>query len=101
MHPAEVGQKIRDSQLDFFEMRDHDFLEHCRQHAVAIAQREGRVSINEVRKAVSLPKGVHPSVFGAVFKSKQFKGVDYTEATHPAAHARVVRVYKLANSLEN
>lgn len=101
MHPAEIGRTIRDSQLDFFEMRDHDFLEHCRQHAVAIAQREGRVSINEVRLAVTLPNGVHPSVFGAVFKSKQFKPVDYTEATHAAAHARVVRVYKLANSLEN
>jgi hypothetical protein len=38
---------------------------------------------------------MHPSVLGAVFKSKKFTPVGYTEATHKAAHARVVRVYKL------
>jgi hypothetical protein len=28
-------------------------------------------------------------------KSKKFIAIGYTEATHKAAHARVVRVYKL------
>jgi hypothetical protein len=38
---------------------------------------------------------MHPSVLGAVFKTKQFEACGYTEATHPQAHARVIRVYKL------
>jgi hypothetical protein len=30
-----------------------------------------------------------------VFKGKAFRAVGYTEAVHPEAHARVVRVYAL------
>jgi hypothetical protein len=101
MHPVEVGQKIRDRQLDFFEVRDADFLAHCRQVAVAFAQQNGSVSINDVRQRVDVPLGMHPSVFGAVFKGKQFKAVGFTEAKHPSAHARVVRVYQLAEAKEH
>ena len=97
MHTVEVGRKLRNSQLDFFEVRDEDFLAHCRSVAVAIAQQNGSVSINDVRERVVLPIGTHPSVFGAVFKARQFKPVGFIEATHPAAHARVVRVYTIAN----
>lgn len=98
MHPVEVGKKIRDSQLDFFEVRDADFLAHCRSVAVAFAQQHGTVSINDVRQRVDVPLGMHPSVFGAVFKGKTFKAVGFTEAKHPSAHARVVRVYQLNNT---
>lgn len=101
MHPVEVGKKIRDSQLDFFEVRDADFLAHCRDIAVAFAQQTGSVSINDVRQRVAIPLGMHPSVFGAVFKGKQFKAVGFTEATHASAHARVVRVYQLAEAKEH
>lgn len=90
-----TGQMLRDAQLALFEMRDADFLEHCRTIAVDIARQHGQVSINEVRRAINLPDGVHPSVLGAVFKSKKFTAIGYTEAIHKAAHARVVRVYKL------
>lgn len=98
MPHVEVGKKIRDSQLDFFEVRDADFLAHCRTVAVAHAQQYGSVSINDVRERVAVPIGMHPSVFGAVFKSKQFKAVGFTEAKHASAHARVVRVYQLNNT---
>jgi hypothetical protein len=101
MHHAEVGKKIRDSQLDFFEVRDADFLAHCRDVAVAFAQQNGTVSINDVRQRVDVPLGMHPSVFGAVFKGKQFKAVGFTEAKHASAHARVVRVYQLAEAKEH
>lgn len=97
MRTAEVGKKIRDRQLDFFEVRDEEFIAHCRNVAMAIADEHGSVSINDVRERVAIPHGKHPSVFGAVFKSKQFKPIGFTEATHPAAHARVVRVYTIAN----
>lgn len=99
MHPAEVGKKIRDAQLDFFELRDEEFLNQCRAIAVAHAQQFGTVSINDVRERIAVPKGTHPSVLGAVFKGKRFKAVGYTEANHPSAHARVIRVYQLNNTL--
>jgi hypothetical protein len=54
------------------------------------------VCINDIRAQLRLPAETHPSVLGAVFRSKKFTAVGFTEATHKAAHARVVRVYKLA-----
>lgn len=90
-----VGQKIRDNQLDFFEVRDEEFLKICRSVATQVCIQRGTVSINDVRAEVKLPSGMHPSVLGAVFKTKQFKPCGFTEATHPQAHARVVRVYQL------
>lgn len=91
----QIGRAIRDAQLDLFQVRDAEFLNRCRAVAAEICQQQGTVSINDVRSQVSLPAQMHPSVFGAVFKTKQFQACGYTEATHPQAHARVVRVYQL------
>lgn len=92
-----VGRVLRDAQLDLFQARDAEFLSRCRALAVAICHQQGTVSINDIRAGIQLPAHMHPSVLGAVFKTKQFEAVGYTEATHPQAHARVVRVYQLTN----
>lgn len=89
------GRDMRDRQLDIFEQRDHQFLERCRALAVLVCKQHGQVSINDIRQFIEVPPGVHPSVLGAVFRTKQFRKVGLTEATHPQAHARVVRVYQL------
>ena len=89
------GQILRDKQLDFFEHRDTEFLSMCRTLALEIARNTGSVCINDVRTQVTLPANTHPSVFGAVFRSKEFEPVGYTQAAHPEAHARPVRVYQL------
>lgn len=90
-----TGQMLCDLQLALFERRDADFLKQCRQIATDIAKRDGQVSINEVRAAIQLPAELHPSVLGAVFRCNKFTAIGFTEATHKAAHARVVRIYKL------
>jgi hypothetical protein len=90
------GQQIRNAQLDFFEERDSEVLSRCRSLAVQIAKRQGEVSINDVRKHIQVPSGTHPSVLGAVFRTKQFRKIGLCEASHPEAHARIVRVYELA-----
>jgi len=95
MNDLTIGRSLRDSQLALFEQRDTEFLSHCRTIAVEVAQKVGTVSINDIRAQVLLPAHVHPSVLGSVFKSKRFQAVGFTEAAHKAAHARVVRVYKL------
>lgn len=89
------GRTIKEQQLDMFEQRDGSLLELCRAAAIVYARRHGHVSINEVREAVTLPPGTHPSLLGAVFRTRQFRAIGFTEALHPAAHARVVRVYAL------
>lgn len=90
-----AGRAMRERQLDIFEQVDHQFLERCRALAVLVCKQRGEASINDIRAIIEVPSGVHPSVLGAVFRTKQFKSVGYTEAVHPQAHARVVRVYKL------
>ena len=94
---ADQGRALRDAQLDLFQARDSEFLSRCRALAVAVAKQQGTVSINDIRAGIQLPAQMHPSVLGAVFKTKQFQACGYTEATHPQAHARVVRVYQLTN----
>jgi hypothetical protein len=91
-----LGQQIRDAQLDMFEVRDADFLNSCRSLAMQIAKRKGEVSINDIREHIKVPSGVHPSVLGAVFRTKQFRKIGHCEASHKEAHARIVRVYTLA-----
>jgi hypothetical protein len=91
------GRAIKERQLDMFEQRDHLFLERCRALAAMVCRERGTVSINDVRQFITVPPGVHPSVLGAVFRDKRFKKVGLTEASHPEAHARIVRVYQLSN----
>lgn len=91
-----LGQQIRNSQLDMFEVRESEFLTSCRSLAMQIAKRKGEVSINDIREHLQVPNGVHPSVLGAVFRTKQFRKIGMCEASHKEAHARIVRVYALA-----
>ena len=95
MSDLTMGRALRDAQLSLFEHRDTAFLTHCRALAVEIARERGSVCINDIRSQVRLPAELHPSVLGSVFKSKKFKAIGFTEATHAAAHARVIRVYAL------
>jgi len=95
MDGLNAGRAIRDAQLNLFQQRDTEFLGRCRTLAVEVCRAKGTVSINDIRAQVLLPAELHPSVLGAVFKTRQFEAVGFTEATHPQAHARVVRVYAL------
>jgi len=87
-----AGRAMRERQLDIFEQVDHQFLERCRALAVLVCKQRGEASINDIRAIIDL---------GAVFRTKQFKSVGYTEAVHPQAHARVVRVYSLKKEGES
>jgi hypothetical protein len=97
---ADQGRALRDAQLDLFQARDTVFLARCRALAVEICRQQGTVCINDIRAQITLPAEMHPSVLGAVFRSKQFKAIGYTEATHPQAHARVIRTYQLTGEKE-
>jgi hypothetical protein len=97
---ADQGRAMRDAQLNLFQARDAVFLARCRALAVEICRTQGTVCINDIRAQITLPAEMHPSVLGAVFRSKQFMAVGYTEASHPQAHARVIRTYQLASEKE-
>jgi hypothetical protein len=89
------GHDLRDAGITRVSIGREDWLAKARRTAMNIASRDGSVSINQVRLYLDLPDDCSPNLWGAVFKSKDFEAVDYCQATHPSAHARVVRVYKL------
>ncbi len=88
----------RDKALRHFEDSQPSFLAQARSLAITIAQQDGRVTIDDVRARLPLPEGIHPNVFGAVFKGKLFEPIGYVPSQRKAAHARAIRVYRLASS---
>lgn len=90
-----TGRQLRDEALAYFECVRSDWLNAARIKAINIARRKGQVTINDLREVVTLPHEFSPNTWGAVFKSKEFEAIGYTQASHSAAHARVVRIYKL------
>ena len=90
------GKRRRDEGLDRASQTSSDFLSHCRSLAYRHAISNGETSINDVRRGLEgIPHDVNPNVLGAVFKEKMWEAVGYTQAEHPNAHARTIRVYKL------
>lgn len=91
-----TGRQIRDAVLADLEKRRWAYIEQARRYAVDFARRWGVVSINNVREGCPPPADVPPAALGAVFKERKvWQVVSFCLAEHPAAHARVVRVYKL------
>ena len=93
-----TGQQLRDAGINRVSIGREEWISKARDMAVWIAKESGTVNINDIRGVIDLPNDYHPNTWGAIFKAKDFKAVGYCQATHPSAHARVVRVYKLKES---
>jgi hypothetical protein len=89
------GRDLRDAGIARVSIGREEWIAKARGTAVAIAQRAGQVTINDVRKFIELPDDYHPNTWGAVLRGDAFEPIGFCQATHPSAHARVVRVYKL------
>jgi len=89
------GRDLRDAGIARVSIGREEWIAKARSTAVAIARRAGQVTINDVRKFIKLPDDYHPNTWGAVLRGDAFEPIGFCQATHPSAHARVVRVYKL------
>jgi hypothetical protein len=89
------GRDLRDAGIARVSIGREEWIAKARSTAVAIAQRAGQVTINDVRKFIELPDDYHHNTWGAVLRGDAFEPIGFCQATHPSAHARVVRVYKL------
>jgi len=89
------GRDLRDAGIARVSIGREEWIAKARSTAVAIAQRAGQVTINDVRKFIELPDDYHPSTWGAVLRGDAFQAIGFCQATHASAHARVVRIYKL------
>ena len=89
------GRDLRDAGIARVSIGREEWIAKARGTAIAIARRAGQVTINDVRKFIELPDDYHPNIWGAVLRGDAFEPIGFCQATHPSAHARVVRVYKL------
>jgi len=92
------GRDLRDAGIARVSIGREEWIAKARGTAVAIARRAGQVTINDVREFIELPDDYHPNTWGAVLRGDAFEPIGFCQATHPSAHARVVRVYKLKES---
>jgi hypothetical protein len=91
------GKKLRDEGIEKASRNHGVWLAKARGIALDIAKRQKRVTINEVRKKIKLPKTASPNLWGAVMRDKRLIPVGYCQAKHPAAHSRIVRIYTTGN----
>ena len=69
-----AGQALRDSGIARVSCGREDWISYALAVAVEVAE---------------------ANVWGAVLRGDAFEPVGFCQATHPSAHARVVRIYKL------
>jgi hypothetical protein len=89
------GRNLRDAGIAAVSIGREDWIAKARDMAIWIAKQSGKVTINDVRQLIDLPDDFHHNTWGAVLRGDAFEPIGYCQATHPSAHARVVRVYKL------
>lgn len=89
------GRALRDAGIARVSIGREDWIAKARDMAIWIAKQSGQVTINDVRQLIELPEDFHHNTWGAVLRGDAFEPIGYCQATHPSAHARVVRVYKL------
>ena len=93
---AVTGEDLKGKALDAHEQNYIEWMQRARLSAIAVAQQRGTVTINDVWAICPPPEGVNPSAMGAVFRGEVFVACGYTKAKKVSAHARIVRIYKLA-----
>jgi hypothetical protein len=87
--------------LPQFEQNNPDWLTQARHIARQIAQRNGIVTIDDVRKECPPPPGKDPRVMGAVFAGKDWVRVGYKQSDRRECHGRPVSVFSLLEDLRN
>lgn len=91
----EKGLARKRKALNDHERKRKIWLDRTRQLLQEKYLADGRpLSANDVWSINPPPEGVHPSVLGAVFKTKNFIPVGYTQSSGADAHARQIRTYE-------
>lgn len=94
--PPSEGERRRDEGLQrTTHAGQHPWLTQARRAALLHAARHGQVTAEDVRKAVPIPEGVHPSAMGAVFRTDLLEPQGLAQAEHAEGHARTIRTWAL------
>ena len=92
------GDYLKERGLELVESNNMEFLKAMRFNAYLIAREEGRVCADDLRPIADRLgiKPNHSSAWGAVFRGKTFKRIDYIKSVYPSNHSRPISVWVLA-----
>lgn len=69
--------------------------EEITDQAVLICKKMNTVTVDELRKVVTLPENTDARIFGAVLARKIFEPVGFTTTKVKSSHGRPIRVFRL------
>lgn len=86
---------------DLFAGEKREWVNQCRVTARILLTQKPYITINDVLAEVPRPKYIKANNTGLVFKHPDFKKVGVTQATHQAAHRRLVYRWALSDELQH
>lgn len=96
------GESRRDTALNLLRVRRTNLIRECTVAALRIAIEQSEVSADNVRAVVPIPDDISPKLMGVVFRDLADAGIllrdGYRNSTRPAAHARPISVWRLADA---
>ena len=96
------GEALRDAALALLRVHRAALVRDLTRAAVRIALERGIVTADDVRAVVPIPAGIRPVVVGAAVRDAADTGIiqriGYRPSTRPAAHARPLSVWRLADA---
>ncbi len=93
---ALTGLELKEQGIASVSQHSVDWLELARLAAEALCHLLGRVDSDILHAEMDEP-APHPNAWGAVFHDKRFAWTgEYVKSKRPEAHARIIRVWRLA-----
>ncbi len=96
------GEARRDAALALLRVRRAELIRLCSAAALRVAFDRGEVCADDVRALVAIPFDISPKLVGVVFRDLAdagfFRRAGYRNSTRPAAHARPLSVWQLADA---
>ena len=91
-----LGEKLKERGIDAVEANSDGWVQRARRNAVFIAEREGRVTTDNLRRWADLVKDQphSPHAWGAIFRGKGWVGVGYVKSTYGSNHGRRIVVWE-------
>ena len=99
---AKRGRERKQAGLSLVEEHGKEWLTKARQVAIAIAEKQGTVTSDDVKAVLGeVPSYLHPNTAGAIFHGNLFVRVGYKQSERVLAHARVIAVWALRSFSED
>jgi hypothetical protein len=99
---AAEAEARRDKALSLLRVRRADLIRDCTAAALRVALDRAEVCADDVRAVVPIPGDISPKLVGVVFRDLADAGilrrVGFRPSTRPAAHARPLSVWQLADA---